>query len=181
MRASCNADLQSSSELPNLSHWLFMFLSLACSSWDSLVSVCTNSLLHRLMDRTIGLRLSYAFCRSCRRQRYFVVFQSNTQHQYIIFIKSALTQNLFDFILKHHAGNNECWGFSLGGYSSNFLTIFLWIFAWTKLKLWKRTVTKKLKYSDKSEIKSKLYHLEFCDALLYRLDVRAEVKSLLLL
>lgn len=65
MRASCNEDLHSSSELPSLSQWLFMSFSLACSSRDSSVSACTNSLLHRLMDRTMGLRLSYAFCSSC--------------------------------------------------------------------------------------------------------------------
>lgn len=65
MRASCSEDLHSSSELPSLSQWLFMSFSLACSSRDSSESVCMNSALHRLMDSTMALRLSYAFCSSC--------------------------------------------------------------------------------------------------------------------
>lgn len=73
MRASCNEDLHSSSELPNLSQWLFMSFSLACSSRDSSVSNCTNSALHRLMDSTIALRLSYAFCSSCSQKCTFYI------------------------------------------------------------------------------------------------------------
>lgn len=74
MRASCNEDLHWSSELPCLSQRLFMSFSFACSPLDSSESDCRNSALHRLMESTMGLRLSYAFCSSCKQTPTIYIF-----------------------------------------------------------------------------------------------------------